>query len=263
MGAFRRCPSKSPPAECDLSLERARMSTVFWRPLALRPETKFFAAMAAVIGLVVALGFGPTYAASLARPGLPLWVHLHGALMAAWVGLFALQSVLPAAGLQTWHRRLGWLSIGLVSVIVPLAFATNILAVKRGATPPFFSPAQMMAADGVDILLFAALYAAAVVLRHRPDWHKRLLLCASTLLTWPAFGRLAALSGVDMPMIIPVASACLVVAVLAGPAFDWIRTRRVHPAYLWGVGLILATLPAHAILAATPWLQGLARLLAA
>lgn len=218
--------------------------------------------MAGVIALVVSLGFGPTYAASLAPPGLPFWVHLHGAAMAAWIALFAVQSMLPAVGLQAWHRRLGWLSIGLVSVIVPLAFATNILAAKRGATPPFFSPAQMMAADGVDILLFVSLYTAAIVLRRRSDWHKRLLLCASVLLTWPAFGRLSALSGVDLPMIIPVASACLIITALVGPVFDWVRSRRTHPAYLWGVGLILAAQPAHAILAATPWLQALAQRLA-
>jgi len=239
------------------------MSTVVGRRLGLRPETKFFTGMAVAIALVVSLGFGPTYAASLAPPGLPFWVHLHGAVMTAWIALFAVQSVLPAVGLPTWHRRLGWLSIGLVSVMAPLAFATNILAVKRGATPPFFSPVQMMAADGVDILLFTGLYAAAIALRRRPDWHKRLLLCASVLLTWPAFGRLSALSGVDLPMIIPVSTACLVIAALAGPAFDWLRTRKAHPAYLWGVGLILAAQPAHAILAATPWLQALAHAVAA
>lgn len=218
--------------------------------------------MACVVGLVVGLGFGPTYTASLAPPGLPFWVHAHGGAMAAWIALFAVQSVLPAVGLQTWHRRLGWLSIGLVTVIVPLALATTTLAVRRGATPPFFSPAQMMAADSIDILLFAAFYAAAVGLRRRPDWHKRLLLCASVLLTWPAFGRIAALNGVDLPWIIPVASVCLVGVASAGPVFDWVRARRVHPAYLCGVGLILAAQPSHALLAATPWLQALAERLA-
>jgi hypothetical protein len=44
-------------------------------------EWSFFATMSLVVALVIVAGFGPTYAASLAPPGLPAWVHLHGAVM--------------------------------------------------------------------------------------------------------------------------------------------------------------------------------------
>ena len=224
----------------------------------LSARWSFHATMALVIATIVVAGFGPTYAASLAPPGLPFWVHLHGAAMAAWIVLFAIQVALIGQGSRLTHRRLGLASIGLVALIVPLGVATNLLAIHRGATPPFFTPAGMLAADVCDVLLFAGLYIWALRLRSRPEWHKRLLLCASILLTWPAIGRLAPLHQFGLTMIIPLSVAILILLAMAGPLFDLARRRSVHPAYLWGVGLIIAVQPLHMIVAATPFVRSFA-----
>ena len=37
--------------------------------------------------------------------------------------------------------------------------------------------------------MFVALAIAAVLLRRRPDWHKRLMLLATMVVLWPAFFR--------------------------------------------------------------------------
>lgn len=221
-------------------------------------DRRFFTVMAVVVALVVAAGFGPSYARSLPPPGLPFWVHLHGMVMVAWIALFAAQAWLVSRRALPLHRRLGWASIGLVAVMLPLGLATNVLAIQRGATPPFFTPAQMMAADSLDLFLFAGLFAAAVALRRQGAWHKRLMLCATVLLAWPAIGRLAPLRGLGLSNIIPAASTLLVLLALVGPAFDLATRRRIHPAYLWGVGLIAAAQLLHNPLAATPLIQGLA-----
>ncbi len=142
--------------------------------------------------------------------------------------------------------------------MVPLGLATNLLAVKRGATPPFFTPAQMMAADGFDLLLFASLFTAAVLLRKQAAWHKRLMLCATVLLAWPAIGRLSPLRSFGLSGIIPASIVLLILLALVGPAFDLVTRRRIHPAYLWGVGLIIAAQPLHALIAASPPVQALA-----
>lgn len=226
-------------------------------------DRRFFMVMSLVVALVVLSGFGPSYASSLPPPGLPYWVHLHGAVMVAWIVLFAVQSWLVGRRSLALHRRLGWLSIGLVAVMVPLGFVTNAMAIHRGATPPFFTPAMMMAADGLDICLFLGVYAAAIRLRRNSAWHKRLMLCATILLTWPALGRLLPLRSLGLPMIIPAATALLILLALIGPAFDLATRRRVHPAYLWGVGLIAAAQPLHGLLAASPPIQALARQLLA
>jgi len=215
--------------------------------------------MSLVIALVIVSGFGPSYASSLPPPGLPVWVHLHGAVMTAWVLLFAVQTGLVSRRAFSLHQRLGWLSIVLVAVMLPLGFLTNAMAIHRGATPPFFTPAMMMAADGIDLCLFAGLYAAAILLRRNGAWHKRLMLCATVLLTWPALGRLQPLRELGLSMIIPAATGLLILLALIGPVFDLVTRRRVHPAYLWGVGLIIAAQPLHRLLAVSPLIQALAR----
>ncbi|MEG3143359.1 hypothetical protein U1839_01715 [Sphingomonas sp. RT2P30] len=211
----------------------------------------FFATMSLVIALIITAGFGPSYAASLAPPGLPIWVHLHGAVMVCWIALFAFQAALVRWRSYRLHRTLGFASIALVVVMVPLGIATDLLAIRRGATPPFFTPAMMFSSDLTDMLLFAGLFGWAVALRRRSDWHKRLMLCATVLLTWPALGRLAPLHAFGLAMIVPLSLALLVALALVGPLHDFYRRRRIHPAYGWGVGLIVAVQPLHVILAAS------------
>ncbi len=55
-------------------------------------DRRFFTVMAVIVALIVAAGFGPSYASALTPPGLPFWVHLHGAVMVAWIVLFATQA---------------------------------------------------------------------------------------------------------------------------------------------------------------------------
>ena len=225
-------------------------------------DRRFFFVMAVVVALVVAAGFGPSYAASLPPPGLPFWVHLHGAAMTGWIVLFGVQAWLIGQRQVRLHKTLGWTSIGLVLAIIPLGVATNLLAIKRGAVPPFFRPVDMMAADLLDVTLFAGLFTAAVLLRRQPAWHKRLMLCGAVLLTWPAVARLIPLRALGIPHIIPASIAIVVALALIGPLYDLATRRRVHPAYFWGVGAIIASHPLHALIASQPavaaWANGLA-----
>jgi len=218
----------------------------------------FFATMSLAVASVIVAGFGPTYTASLAPPGLPLWVHVHGLLMTSWIVLFVVQAALVRRRSLALHRTLGAASIALVIPMVPLAIATDLLAIQRGATPPFFTPAQMFSADVCDILLFAALFTWALVVRDQTEWHKRLLLCATVLLTWPAIGRL--MSGiVGMQMVVPISVALLIGFALIGPLHDYWTNRRVHPAYICGVGLIVLAQPLHVALATSGIVQAIVR----
>ena len=209
----------------------------------------FFATMSLVVAFVILAGFGPSYTASIASTGLPFWVHLHGAVMTGWIIVFFVQTTLVRRHLLHLHRALGMASIGLVIVMVPLGIATDLLAIHRGATPPFFTPAEMFAADLCDMLLFVGLFAWGLVVRRRRDWHKRLLLCATVLLTWPAIGRLSPLGQLGLTMIVPVSIALLIGLALIGPVHDLSVRGRVHPAYFWGVGLIILVQPLHIVLA--------------
>lgn len=201
--------------------------------------------MALVVATIVAAGFGPSYARSIAPPGLPFWVHLHGAAMALWLLLFAIQAMLVRQRAYRLHRTLGFASLGLVAIMAPLGVATNFLAIRRDAVPPFFTSQDMFGADVVDILLFVALYFWAIVWRRRSDWHKRLLLCATILLALPGIGRIGAVQSLGLDMIMPVSQGLLMVLALVGPLHDLLTRGRVHPAYLWGVAIIALAQPVH------------------
>lgn len=219
------------------------------QPKARGSGRRFNSGMSIVVALIVAAGFGPTYASSLPPPGLPWWVHLHGAAMTAWILLFAVQAWLVGRRELKLHRSLGWAGAALAAAIAPLGFATTMLCVRRGAVPPFFSPAEMMAADMVDVSIFLSLVVAAVVLRRRGEWHKRLLLTATILLSWPALGRIVGTLTHAPTLVIPVSNALLLAVALVGPTYDLITRRRVHPSYAWGVAAILVAQPLHALLA--------------
>jgi uncharacterized membrane protein YozB (DUF420 family) len=213
--------------------------------------------MALFVAAVVVAGFGPSYTASLAPPGLPFWVHLHGAAMTAWILLFVVQTWLIRRRSLRFHRRLGFASIGLVVVMVPLGIATTLLGIRRDAVPPFFTPNEVFAADLCDVLLFAALYGWAVAWRRRRDWHKRLMLSATILLSWPAIGRLHPLWHFGLSMIIPLSIAVLIGMALIGPAHDLVTRRRIHPAYIWGVALTALLYPLYTGLAMSAPVQSI------
>ena len=215
-------------------------------------EWTFFATMSLVVAGIVAAGFGPSYARSLAPPGLPFWVHLHGAVMTSWIVLFAVQAALVRRRSLSLHRTLGLASIVLVVAMVPLGIATDLLAIRRDAVPPFFTAETVFTADVCDVLLFAGLYTWALLWRHRRDWHKRLLLSATVLLSWPAIGRLHPLWHFGLSMTIPLSIAVLIGLALMGPAHDLMTRRRVHPGYLWGLACTIALMPLYTLLATTP-----------
>ena len=234
------------------------MATVMQQPPRRAARDAFYPLMALVIAAFAAAGFVPSYTASLAPPGLPWWVHLHGAVMTGWLLLFITQSWLVRARNLALHRTLGYASIALVMLMVPLAVATDIMSVKRGAVPPIFTPAALVAIDWVDLATFVSLYVAAIVLRRRSDWHKRLLLSATVLLSVPGIGRIGVLHLLPFSDALTGAVLVLFLLALAGPVHDLIRRGRVHSAYYWGVGAIVLAQPLHLLVAASPPMQSLA-----
>lgn len=88
---------------------------------------------------------------------------------------------------------------------------------------------------------FAGLTVAAIRLRHRTDWHRRLHFCAMTLLLGPGFGRL-----LPMPLLQPWAFEATFAAVMIFPVVgivaDIRRSGHAHPAWRWGVSALFGAL---------------------
>lgn len=225
------------PFPCDTS--RSMTVGVLERPSAVtrRPDRLFYTGMATAFALVVLVGFARTY---YLRPrfvadGLPLYLHLHGAVFTAWIALLVVQTTLVAAHRTPLHRIVGWVGAGLAALVVIVGVTTAIVfgrgtieagfgdEVRAFLTTPFFS-----------MTCFVILVAAAIVSRTRPQTHKRLMLLATINLLdapiarWPgAPGSTAVYMLVDL-------------FIVAGILYDLATRRRVDPAYLWGGALVVA-----------------------
>lgn len=208
-------------------------------PVAGRDE-RFFLVTAIVMAATVAAGFSLQLAMGRSSFSAPLLVHAHAIVFMGWVTLYVLQNAFVATGAMALHRRLGWIGAGWIVAMVVLGFIVTVAMVRRGQVPFFFTPLQFLIFDPVILLSFAGLTVAAIMLRRRTEWHRRLHYCAMSLLLGPAFGRL-----LPMPLLSPWAFeatfATLMLFPLAGVAADLRRSRSVHPAWWWGIGVMIGS----------------------
>ncbi len=208
----------------------------------LSSDRTFYTSMAIAMLLTVLVGFAPTFylrSAFGAAPSTPL-VQLHGILFSTWMLLFLIQTVLVAQGKTAVHRRLGIGGAMLAVALLVVGVMTAIASAKRGHAPPGEDPLRFLAIPLTTIGVFAATLGAAINLRRRSDFHKRLMLVATIGIMTPAIARMLLHSGMG--------AAAPPVALLLTDAFflpclivDRLRYGRIHPAYLWGIGLLMVS----------------------
>lgn len=201
----------------------------------------FFLRGAAAMALVIVAGFSVQLAMGRSSFSAPPLVHAHAVVFMGWVVIYLLQNVFAATGRTALHRRLGWVAAAWVVPMLVLGLAVTLAIVRRGQVPFFFRPLQFLVFDPASLLTFAGLTVAAILMRRRTDWHRRLHFCAMSILLGPGFGRL-----LPMPLLAPWAweatlAVCLIFP-LVGMWADKRRDGRVHPAWLWGVAATIGCL---------------------
>ena len=206
-----------------------------------RSRERFFLFTAFVMAAIVVAGFSLQLAAGRSTFGAPLLVHAHAIVFMGWVALYVLQNVFAASGNTALHRRLGWVGAGWIVAMLALGCMVTVAMARRGQVPFFFRPLHFLVFDPLSLAAFAGLTVAAIVLRRRTDWHRRLHYCGMAILLGPAFGRL-----LPLPFLVPWAYEATFAATLVFPAIgiarDLRRTGTVHPAWTWGVGTMLVSL---------------------
>jgi hypothetical protein len=208
-------------------------------------DHRFFSAMAILSSLTILAGFFNTYAAKVAAgdPEIPGIIHVHALVFTSWLIVFVAQTTLVLRRRTDLHRRLGAASMVLAALMVLVGVTTAVSAARLGhrGIPGVQFPdvGGFLLLNLAAISLFAILVAAGWYFRTNAQTHKRLMLMSATgALVGPGASRLPFVSG-NTPAI-----AILVLAFLfAGPAYDLITRRRIHPAYIWGVLLSFLTLP--------------------
>ncbi len=203
----------------------------------LARDRRFFLMMAVGITVTMLAGFGLQFAMGRSSFASPWWVHLHAVTFAGWVFFYLLQNILVARGAVARHRALGWVGFAWATWMIPVGVGVTCLSLAAHRTPPFFAPSFFLSLDPITVITFYAFTVAAIRMRQRADWHRRLMLSGTIFLTGPAWGRL-----LPMPLLggevgvwaILAAQVIILFGVAIG--YDLVSRRRVHPAYFWGVG---------------------------
>lgn len=210
-------------------------------PRAPRSERSVYT-WGAIAALAIAFaGFAPTYylKAFSGAPELTAIKHLHGMVMSAWLVLFLVQVRLVARGRTDLHRRLGVLGAALAVAVVWVGLAAAIASGRAGFAPPGIPPLVFTVIPVGDMVAFAGLVGAALWLRKRGPWHKRLMLVATLSMMTPAIARLLIMLGI--PPIPPVFFGLTDLLIVACAAYDWRRNARFHPAFAAGLAFLVFT----------------------
>lgn len=220
-------------------------------------DHRFFSAMSIIAATVVLTGFGRTYAPKViaGTPAVPSVIHLHAAVFTVWLGLFIAQARLVARGRTDVHRRLGRASVAFAALMLVVGVRAAVTVARAGhrGIPgvEFPTPEGFLLLNLASVSVFTLLVAAGWAFRRQPQAHKRLMLMATVVgLMPPGISRLPVASG-HMPII----AATVTAFVLAGPAYDLLTRRRLHPAYVPGLVLFAAILPpvVTAVSATSAW----------
>lgn len=202
----------------------------------------FYLVMSLIMAAVIVGGFSRTVPNDFAaHPGLPLLLHVHGAIFTLWVLIFVAQPAFIARGSVALHRKIGWIGAALAAAMLVMGTAATIYAIRYDFVPGFFPRPIFLVMNLIGIAVFAGLVAAGIAFRKRAEWHKRLMLCATISILGPGLGRLLPMGafGTAAPLVM---FGVIALFAFAGPVADLITLRRVHRAYIWGVSAILLSM---------------------
>ncbi|HEY9093070.1 adenylate cyclase [Parasphingorhabdus sp.] len=232
-------------------------------------ENHFYRRVALALALLIIFGFGMFSLLGLTNLRMmPTSTHLHGLIMGTWLLLFVVQNYLGTGRRLALHRKLGWFGAGLAVIAIISAWNTGIVTMALDRAPPVFTSPYFLALNLIQPIFFGGLVFAAIWMRKRTDWHRRLMLGAILIIAEPAIGRLAiivavpALGGPETAIPLLSTNQWIIpflemVAQLAILAIIMLRERairgKIHPAFrvilivipvfyavLWSVSIVPA-----------------------
>jgi hypothetical protein len=194
----------------------------------------FFIAFTLLFAAIVLAGFSRTFLIPMARGTLdkPLLVHVHGALFFAWTALLVGQAGLAASKRLRAHRRVGavagWLVLPMLALGTIVATSDTIHDFRAGdgdAALAFYY------GELADLAMFGLLAGGAMLLRRKPEFHKRWVILGSLGLIGAAIGRIPEISGLFLYIFLGLVASVA--------AYDLASRRSLHPATLVGAAVLL------------------------
>lgn len=235
--------------------------------------------MAALFIVIVLTGFIPDALGKVAavkagqRPPFPLVMHVHAVLMGLFLLLLLTQTSLVATGRTDLHRRFGPVAMVLVPalVVVGLILAPTMYHQVWNAAhfgpPPVRQALAPVPAQLENILLlqirvgilFSLFIGMGLQARGRDaGFHKRMMILATAVTLTAAIDRMGWLPTTYPSS--PLASD-LYILLAVSPMFAWdlIRNRRVHHAYIVWIAVYVPVSLALYAAWDTPWWHATAR----
>ena len=210
-----------------------------------RLDRNAFAGLTAYAWLGILLGFGTDIADHLqhGRTAYPLIVHIHAVAFVSWLILFTVQVGLIRTGRIRLHRKMGYGMIALALFMLFIGPATAFHVDKALLGTPKSDPSFVFIQLG-DMVGFLCLAGAGIALRNSASAHKRLMLLSLLFISdagfarllFPIFGQMAG-TGFVGNFLISYAGNDLGMVALG--AYDLATRRRLQPAYVGGMVLIL------------------------
>lgn len=227
-------------------------------PAAEAAERRFFRNLAIAWALVITAGFLSNILTGRSSFAAAPIVHVHAFVFFGWVALFVAQNVLIAGGNAALHRRLGKLAALWPLLMIGVGLAVMLESLHRNGGPFVFGAAEFLVSNPLSLITFAALVYAALAMRRRSDWHRRLMICAVVQISGPGFGRL-----LPAPLLMPYAWQVVqlvgLVFIFAGMLRDRRQLGRVHPAWFVGLAAAVGWVALGEAIASTQWAQDMAR----
>jgi hypothetical protein len=220
-------------------------------------RSRFYPWIAIALSLVVIAGFSRTYYLRFLSdlPPMTVLVHLHGLVFTAWLALFIAQTRLIAARRVDLHRKLGIAGLVLAVIIIVNGVWT---VVAQAGIPRIrvtgLNNAQHTLVSLASLVMFAGFIALGLIYRRRSALHKRFMVLAMIASLSPATARLTMTLGLieHVHTLVPAIAAAFVIT---GLVHDWRRHRIVHPAYVIGGAVIVASWPWRYAAARQDWYQ--------
>ncbi|WP_341858554.1 hypothetical protein WKH79_08115 [Qipengyuania sp. GPGPB31] len=201
-----------------------------------REQTRFFFVMALVMTLVIVGGFTLQLAMGRSSFAVPAAYHLHAAVFMGWIGIYLMQHVTALRGQWALHAGFGRIAYLWIPLMLVFGSVLMVVVARRTGGPFFFHVSEFLWSNMMLLWCFGGLAFWALRRRRYTGWHRRLMLCAMAILTGPGLGRI-----LPLPLMIPHAWTITTLATMVFPVIGMIAdkraTGRVHPAYLWGLGI--------------------------
>jgi len=144
-----------------------------------KPLRYFFPAIAAFAMAVVLLAFVPEFWRFAAGTfAIAPVLHVHAAMMVAWVGAFALQAYLGASGQIALHRRVGPYAVAVAGAAWLSMIFVEVRALVVHPIPQDLRELDWMLPGPLVYLTVPIFLVWYIHERRRPEWHKRLMTFA-------------------------------------------------------------------------------------